>query len=87
MLDFVGRWCLMLTLLEQVLQRVDDLSEDNLRFLLDMIERFMLPDTVKKKTSVTSNRIGIARGQDLYDDEYDFDEMNPEIAKMFGVAE
>lgn len=49
MLDFVGRWCLMLTLQEQVLQRVDDLSEDNLRFLLDMIERFMLPDTVKKR--------------------------------------
>ena len=87
MLDFVGRWCLMLTLQEQVLQRVGDLSDDNLRFLLDMIERFMLPDTVKKKASVTPNRIGIARGQDLYDDEYDFDEMNPEIAKMFGVAE
>ena len=29
------------------------------------------------------NRIGIIKGQDLYDDEYDFDEMNPEIAKMF----
>ena len=28
------------------------------------------------------NRIGIARGQDLYDD-YDFDEMNPQIEKMF----
>lgn len=48
---------------------------------------FMLPDTMEKKTMATSNRIGIARGQDLYDDEYDFDEMNPEIAKMFGVAE
>ena len=77
----------MLTLQEQVLQRVDDLSEDNLRFLLDMIERFMLPEKKKKKASATSNRIGIARGQDLYDDEYDFDEMNSEIAKMFGVAE
>ena len=28
------------------------------------------------------NRIGIAKGQDLYND-YDFDEMNPEIGKMF----
>lgn len=35
------------------------------------------------KTTVTANRIGIVRGQDLYDDEYDFDEMNPEIAEMF----
>lgn len=77
----------MLTLQEQVLQKVNALSEDNLRFLLDMIERFMLPDTVEKKTTVISNRIGIASGQDLYDDEYDFDEINPEIAKMFGVVE
>lgn len=76
-----------MTLQEQVLQKVDDLSEDNLRFLLDMIERFMLPDTVKKKATVIPNRIGIAKGQDLYDDEYNFDEMNPEIAKMFGVVE
>ena len=30
-----------------------------------------------------ANRIGIAEGQDLYDDNYDFDEMNLEIAKMF----
>ena len=29
------------------------------------------------------NRIGIARGQDLYDADYDFDEMNSEIEKMF----
>lgn len=30
---------------------------------------------------VITKRIGIARGQNLYDDDYDFDEMNPEIAK------
>lgn len=39
------------------------------------------------KTKVAADRIGLARGQDLYDDEYDFDEMNPEIAKMFGEAD
>ncbi|MCH5345409.1 MAG: hypothetical protein J1E64_15400 [Acetatifactor sp.] len=77
----------MLTLQEQVVQKVSDLSEDNLRFLLDMIERFMQPDTMERKTTVVANRVGIARGQELYDDEYDFDEMNPEIAKMFGVTE
>ena len=33
---------------------------------------------------VITKRVGIARGQNLYDDDYDFDEMNPEIAKMFG---
>lgn len=76
-----------MTLQEQVVQKVNDLSEDNLRFLLDMIERFMQSDAMGRKATVAANRVGIAKGQDLYDDEYDFDEMNPEIAKMFGVTE
>lgn len=41
----------------------------------------------EKKAAAIPNRIGIAKGQDLYDDEYDFDEMNLEIAKMFGLVE
>lgn len=57
-----------------------------MRFLLDMIERFMQPEATKKDIS-GSTRIGIVRGQDLYDDDYDFDEMNAEIEKMFGVGE
>ena len=77
----------MLTLQEQVVQKISGLSEDNLRFLLDMIERFMQPDTIGRKTTVIANRVGIAKGQDLYDNDYDFDEMNPEIARMFGVME
>lgn len=83
----MGKGCSVLTLQEQVIQRVGGLSEDNLRFLLEMIDRFMQPDVKKGKTSVLTSRIGIAKEQDLYDNEYDFDEMNPEIAKIFGVAE
>lgn len=77
----------MLTLQEQVVQKVSGLSEDNLQFILEMINRFMQSDSVEKKKAVISKRIGIAKGQDLYDDEYDFDEMNPEIEKMFGGME
>ena len=77
----------VLTLQEKVVQKVNGLSEDNLQFLLDMIERFMQPGSVEEKTHMASNRIGIAKGQDLYDDDYDFDEMNPEIEKMFGGIE
>ncbi len=44
-------------------------------------------DNMDRKTKVVADRIGIVRGQDLYDNEYDFDEMNPEIAKMFGEAD
>lgn len=78
----------MLTLQEQVVQKVSSLSEDNLQFLLEIIERFMQSDATGKKKMSTSKRIGIAEGQDLYDDDdYDFDEMNPQIEKMFGVME
>lgn len=77
----------MQTLQEQVVQKVSGLSEDNLQFLLEMIERFMQSEPIEKKKAVMPKRIGIAKGQDLYDDDYDFDEMNPEIAKMFGVME
>lgn len=76
----------MLTLQERVVQKVNGLSDDNLYFLLEMIERFMMPDVLEKRSTV-ANRIGIAKGRDLYDDDYDFDEMNPMIAKMFGEME
>jgi hypothetical protein len=75
----------MLSLQEQVVHKVSNLSEDNLQFLLEIIDRFMQADTVKKEETEVSKRIGIAKGQKLYDDSYDFDEMNPD--RMFGVAE
>ncbi len=75
----------MTALQEQVIQKVSSLSEDNLRFLLDMIDRFMQPAEIKKE-EIVSSRIGIAKGQDLYEDDYDLDELNPVIAKMFGVS-
>ncbi len=75
----------MSVLQEQVVQKISGLSEDNLQFLLEMIDRFMQPETDEKKDVTVAGRIGIAKGQNLYDDDYDFDEMNPEIAKMFGV--
>lgn len=77
----------MSVLQDQVIQKVSGLSEDNLQFLLELIDRFMQPEVKENKNMVVTKRIGIARGQNLYDDDYDFDEMNPEIAKIFGVME
>ena len=74
----------MLTLKEQVVQKVNGLSEDNLQFILEMINRFMQSDSAERREAQVSKRIGIAKGEDLYEDDYDFDEMNPEIAKLFG---
>ena len=76
----------MSVLQDQVVQKVSGLSEDNLQFLLEMIDRFMQPEVTESKNMVITKRIGIARGQNLYDDDYDFDEVNPEIAKVFGAV-
>lgn len=75
----------MSILQEQIVQKINGLSEENLQFILELIDRFMQPEVTEKKDMVITKRIGIARGQNLYDDDYNFDEMNPEITKMFGV--
>lgn len=46
-------------------------------------ERYMKPE-ISIKDTIIQKRIGIAKGQDLYDDDYDLDELNPVIAEMFG---
>lgn len=77
----------MTALQEQVVQRINGLSEDNLQFLLELIDRFMPSEAAEKKETRSLKRIGIVKGRDLYEDNYDFDELNPEIAKMFGAEE
>lgn len=82
----------MSILQKQVIQSLDGLSDDNLQFLLDMIQRFMKPDKIEevhndKLVIIKDNihRIGSLEGQDLIDADYDIDECNGEIAEMFGV--
>ena len=55
----------MLTLQEQVVQKVSGLSEDNLQFILKMINCFMQSDSAEKKKAVILKKIGIAKGQAL----------------------
>ncbi len=83
----------MSILQRQVIQSLDGLSEDNLSFLLEIIQRFMKPSE-KKEENVNElamdkkivRRIGSLEGQDLTDADYDIDECNDEIAEMFGVC-
>ena len=84
----------MSILQRQVIQSLNGLSDDNLRFLLEMIQRFMIPSENKgenvDKLVMNKNivrRIGSLEGQDLIDADYDIDECNDEIAEMFGVKE
>lgn len=83
----------MSTLQTQVIQSLNGLSDDNLSFLLDMIQRFMKPaqamenDTnAKRMRGNVKRRIGSLEGQDLIAADYDIDECNGEIAEMFGVS-
>ena len=64
---------------EKVIKKVVGLSDDNLIFLSDMIDRFMRPAQMK----TASKRIGTAEGKFVVPD--DFDACNDEIAEMFGL--
>lgn len=84
----------MSTLQKQVILSLDGLSDDNLQFLLDIIQRFMKPGENRKaeeeKTANEGNavyRIGCAEGVKLIEDDYDIDDCNGEIAEMFGVTD
>jgi hypothetical protein len=39
---------------------------------------------LEQSESVSPNRIGIKNGEKMYADDYDFDEMNDQIADWFG---
>ena len=83
----------MSILQREVIQSLNGLSDDNLSFLLEMIQRFMKPSE-KKEENVNESalnkkivrRIGSLEGQNLIDADYDIDECNDEIAEMFGVC-
>lgn len=45
----------MMSLQERVVQKVNGLSEDNLQFLLEMIERFMWTGSEEEKAELDSN--------------------------------
>jgi hypothetical protein len=66
---------------EQVIKKVAGLSDDNLLFLSDVIDKLMKQEQVE---STSPNRIGIKKGKKMYADDYDFDEMDGQIADWFG---
>ncbi len=81
----------MSTLQNQITQSLEGLSDDSLSFILDMIQRFVLP-TEAKKTDINydivqgkKRRLGSMKGQKFIADGHDIDECNDEIARLFGV--
>ncbi len=78
----------MSTLQKQIVQSIEGLSDDSLKFILDMIQRFVKPaEHQLTETAAQKNKrkLGILKGKKLIADGYDLDECNDEIAEMFGV--
>ncbi len=78
----------MSTLQKQIVQSIEGLSDDSLKFILDMIQRFVKPAENQLTETVTQRKkrkLGVLKGKKLIADGYDLDECNEEIAEMFGV--
>ena len=82
----------MSTLRNQIIQSLEGLSDDSLCFILDMIQRFILPSESRNKSvdystvmQGTKRRLGSMRGQKFIADGHDIDECNDEVARLFWV--
>lgn len=75
---------------EQVMEIIEEMPEENLKVLVNFMQIFVQRDdkplTAVRSVKKASKRIGIAEGEELYAPDYDIDEYNGEIAKMFGVV-
>ena len=84
----------MSTLQNQITQSLEGLSDDSLRFILDMIQRFVLPSESRSMginydvvTQKKKRRLGSMKGQKFIADGHDIDECNDEIARLFEVGD
>ena len=80
----------MSTLQYQVVKSLEGLTDDNLRFLLNMINCLMKTSEKAGSCSVSGKAerpVGMFKGEKFCADGYDIDEDNDEIAEMFGVTE
>ena len=82
----------MSTLQNQITQSLEGLSDDSLRFILDMIQRFVLPSESRSVAyklwrchTRQKRRLGSMKGQKFIADGHDIDECNDEIARLFEV--
>lgn len=80
----------MSELQRQVMEIIGEMPEENLKVLVNFLKIFIQPKneslTGMHTAKKASKRIGIAEGETLYASDYDIDEYNDEIAKMFGVV-
>ena len=73
----------MTMLQQQAIQIIDDIPDDRLQTLIDLMKMIATNPASEKEHSM---RIGLAKDMDLYNPDYDLDEYNPEIARLFGAV-
>lgn len=78
----------MSELQKQAMKIIEEMPEENLRVLVNFMQIFIQSNNKPEVHSAkkTSKRIGIAEGEELYAPDYDIDEYNEEIAKLFEVV-
>lgn len=82
----------MSELQKQALEIIGELSEENLKAVVKFMQIFIqqhsqpFEETGPYPAQEASKRIGIAEGEELYVADYDIDEYNGEITKLFGVV-
>ena len=76
----------MTALKQQAITIIDKIPDEKLGTLIDLMKMLVQPASEYSSDDKQSVRIGLARDRDLYNPEYDFDEYNVEIAKLFGAT-
>ncbi len=80
----------MSALQTRVMESLNGLSDENLSFLLVLIDKYMKPQKMSVALSQGSSggiKIGMFKGEKFIADGYDFDQDNDEIAKLFELIE
>ena len=81
----------MSALESQILQSLSGLSDDSLHFILDMIQRVVMPADAKTSQKNApaqpgTRRLGSMKGQKFIADGHDIGDYDDEIAQMFGAV-
>ncbi len=74
----------------QVVESLSGLSDDNLSFILNMINKYMKPTSSENTLGYKKSggvKIGMFKGKKYIADGYDFDQDNEAIAQLFEVVE
>ena len=76
----------MTALKQQAIRIIDKIPDEKLGTLIDLMKMLIQPTSEYSLSDKHYVRIGLARDRELYNPEYDFDEYNDEIAKLFGAT-